>query len=388
MTLTPTTARAPTPASDVDLLRSRAMVAARAGRIDEALKLIEAALARPELPQTEVLADLAAVALGGGDLGGAIAASRRALATDPAHASASFTLAMALGATGAFEEALDRMAALTRDRDFQAQQPELFAIATTETARLRTLTASRTRAQEPAAASRTAEERRAAAPTASARAFVWGDTDPYERLPRLVSPRGTEGWYSDHPVFEELIRDRRPQRLVEVGSLRGASAIHIAQMLRKHGVDGELTAVDTFLGSREHFFDNFRFEMIDAGRFHFLDEFLGNVVQAGCADLVTPFPQSSTVAARIFREAGRKFDFVYLDASHEYKDVLSDLREWWPLVDQGGVLVGDDFEHPWFDVIRAAMEFADEIGCPLKTHRAFASSPIGGRENTKFLLYR
>lgn len=385
--------RAAKPAGHVDLLRSRAMGAAREGRVDEALQLIEVALARPELPQAEVLADLAAVALGSGDLGGAIAASRRALACDPAHASARFTLAMALGATGSIEEALELFRALGRDADFRSKLPELFALATTEAARLRAMVDGRAAPApapqpEPVATVSTAEARRAAAPTAPARAFIWGDGNPYDRLPRLVSPRGTEGWYSDHPVFEELIRDRRPRRLAEVGSLRGASAIHIAEMLRKHGVEGELTCVDTFLGSREHFFDNFRHEMLDAGRFHFLDEFLGNVLQAGCADLVTPFPQSSTVAARIFLEAGRKFDFVYLDASHEYKDVLNDLREWWPLVDEGGVLVGDDFEHPWFDVIRAAMEFADEIGRPLKTHRAFASSPIGGRENTKFLIYR
>lgn len=381
------------PAGHVDLLRSRAMGAAREGRVDEALQLIEAALARPELPQAEVLADLAAVALSGGDLGGAIAASRRALACDPAHTSASFTLAMALGATGSIEEALELFTSLGKDAAFRSELPELFALATTEAARLPGLLPGRAApapAPQPVAAAGvcTVEARRAAAPTAPAREFIWGNTNPYDRLPRLVSPRGTEGWYSDHPVFEELIRDRRPRRLAEVGSLRGASAIHIAEMLRKHGVAGELTCVDTFLGSREHFFDHFRFEMIDAGRFHFLDEFLGNVLQAGCADLVTPFPQSSTVAARIFLEAGRKFDFVYLDASHEYKDVLNDLREWWPLVDEGGVLVGDDFEHPWFDVIRAAMEFADEIGRPLKTRRAFASSPIGGRENTKFLIYR
>ena len=51
------------------------------------------------------------------------------------------------------------------------------------------------------------------------------------------------------------------------------------------------------------------------------------------------------------------------------------------------MLVGDDFEDPWYEIIRAVMEFAEEIHHPLQTSRAFASSPIGGRENTKFLFY-
>lgn len=220
--------------------------------------------------------------------------------------------------------------------------------------------------------------------------FVWGDCDPYTRFPAAPSPNGVSGWYSDHPVFEHLIRERRPKRLVEVGSLFGASAIHIAKLLDKHDIAAELTCVDTFLGSRESFFEfrDHRQAMLRAGRYHFFDEFLGNVARAGCTHIVNPFPQSSTNAARIFRELGVKFDFVYLDASHEYGDVLADLREWWPLVDEGGVLVGDDFEDPWYGIIRAGMEFADEIGRPIQLSKAFASSPAGGRENTKFMFAR
>lgn len=224
----------------------------------------------------------------------------------------------------------------------------------------------------------------------SLRQFVWGECDPYTRFPANPSPGGLSGWYSDHPIFEQLIRTRRPKRLVEIGSLFGASAVHIAQLLEKYDIQAELTCVDTFLGSREHFFEHraYRENLLSAGHYHFFDQFLGNVVRAGCTRTINPFVQTSTNAARIFRELGVKFDFVYLDASHEYGDVMSDLREWWPLVDEGGMLVGDDFEDPWYGIIRAGMEFADEIGRPIQLSKAFASSPAGGRENTKFMFAR
>ena len=222
------------------------------------------------------------------------------------------------------------------------------------------------------------------------KSFIWGQCDPFTQLPAQASANGVHGWYSDHPVFEHLIRTRRPKRLVEVGSLFGASAIHIAGLLDKADVDAELTCVDTFLGSRESFFEfrEHREKMLQVGRYHFFDEFLGNVAASGFKHLINPFPQTSTNAARILREQGAKFDFIYLDASHEYADVLCDLREWWPLLDDGGVLVGDDFEDPWYGIIRAGMEFADEIGQPIQLSKAFASSPAGGRENTKFMFTR
>jgi SAM-dependent methyltransferase len=220
------------------------------------------------------------------------------------------------------------------------------------------------------------------------RQFVWGDCDPYASFPCTPSHPPRKGWYSDHPLFEELVRQRRPRRVVEVGSLFGGSAIHIGQLLRQHDIDAEITCVDTFLGSRESFFEyrKARAKMLAAGHYHFFDEFLGNIQQAGLSQMVNPFVQTSTNAARILAEHGAKFDLIYLDASHEYGDVLSDLQLWYPLLDAGGILVGDDFEEPWFGVIRAAMEFADKIGRPLKLAKAFASSPTGGRENTKFMI--
>ncbi len=49
----------------------------------------------------------------------------------------------------------------------------------------------------------------------------------------------------------------------------------------------------------------------------------------------------TTVCAR--RYDGEKFDFVYVDARHDYKGVLVDLVDWWPLVTEGGIMAGHDF---------------------------------------------
>lgn len=55
-------------------------------------------------------------------------------------------------------------------------------------------------------------------------------------------------------------------------------------------------------------------------------------------------------------------DFVYIDASHEYKDVQADLKAWLPVVRKGGILAGHDYgdgRNP-NEVIKAVDEFAKE----------------------------
>jgi SAM-dependent methyltransferase len=220
------------------------------------------------------------------------------------------------------------------------------------------------------------------------REFVWGHHDPYRMFAGTPTPGKLVGWYSDHPVFGKLLRRLRPARIAEVGSMLGASAIHMARIAHELDLDTEITCVDTFLGSREGYFElrGLRDGLLAGGRYGMFEEFLANVRAAGLERTVTPFPMTSINAARICAEKGLQFDLVYIDASHEYVDVLSDLRQWWPLVAPGGVLFGDDFEEPWFDIIRAGMQFADEIGQKLQIDLGFASSPAGGRQNTKFVL--
>ena len=60
-------------------------------------------------------------------------------------------------------------------------------------------------------------------------------------------------------------------------------------------------------------------------------------------------------------------DFIYIDGSHEYEQVLRDLRNAWTLIRPGGVLGGHDYRaDTQADVVRAVDEFAAEIGIPVQ----------------------
>ena len=49
----------------------------------------------------------------------------------------------------------------------------------------------------------------------------------------------------------------------------------------------------------------------------------------------------STLAAGFF--PNEYFDFIYIDANHEYDEVVKDLDAWWPKVKSGGLFSGDDW---------------------------------------------
>ena len=49
-------------------------------------------------------------------------------------------------------------------------------------------------------------------------------------------------------------------------------------------------------------------------------------------------------------------DFVYIDGSHEYDDVIDDIRLYYPKVKEGGIVGGHDFDKQ--DVSNAVVNFA------------------------------
>ncbi|HEX3862567.1 MAG TPA: class I SAM-dependent methyltransferase [Stellaceae bacterium] len=176
------------------------------------------------------------------------------------------------------------------------------------------------------------------------------------------------GWGSQHPIFERLLRELRPRHILEIGTWKGASAIHMARLQQGLGLhDAEIVCVDTWLGALEFWADH-----NDASRYRSLNltngfpavyyTFLRNVVAEAVASVITPFPTTSAIAARFFKRHNLTFDLIYLDASHDYEDVVADVAAYWPLVAPGGALFGDDFTQGWPGVVRAVSEFSETLG--------------------------
>lgn len=140
------------------------------------------------------------------------------------------------------------------------------------------------------------------------------------------------------------------RKILEIGSWEGRSATWFLETYP----DASIVCVDTFRGSEEHAGLD-----VDAVKRRFLNntEIFGERV-------VLREGESSKV---LFGLQPESFDVVYVDGSHAEHDVLMDLVMAFGLLKEGGVMLVDDYAHPEFYGVTAAVH---------AFVRAFASSPV------------
>jgi len=124
--------------------------------------------------------------------------------------------------------------------------------------------------------------------------------------------------------YIELVRNNiKPNfRIAEVGVFEGGSARYIFPLLKE--VTGSFVAVDSWEAVSEH-----AFLSASASWEKYRD-----IRQGISWEVAEQFPNDS-------------FDFVFIDASHRYSNVVRDIRAWLPKVKVGGILAGHDYNRMW-----------------------------------------
>jgi len=169
--------------------------------------------------------------------------------------------------------------------------------------------------------------------------------DIYKNLNLL--PADLQGWNGNSKIFQELIDYTQPQLIIEVGSWKGQSSINMAQYIKTKNINTKIICVDTWLGALE-FWDELshtpeRNLMCKNGYPQIYYQFLSNVAHYGVENIISPFPNTSSIAAKFFKKRGIKAKLIYIDASHEYEDVLDDIESYFDILDKEGILFGDDY---------------------------------------------
>jgi hypothetical protein len=224
------------------------------------------------------------------------------------------------------------------------------------------------------------------APTLGENSPLWQTffrCDPYEGFDPNGYPDDCGGWNYDHPIFRTLISALRPRLIIEVGTWKGASAINMALLARELGLPTQLVCIDTWLGTRESYawkdtvpslHDDLH---LKNGWPQLYYQFLSNVCRRDLQDRILPLAQTSGAGLRLLRDHGMQADLIYIDGSHDFEDVQSDLRHAWDCLAEHGILFGDDYVS-WLGVTRAVDEFcADRNIVLIGTEGKFALAKSG-----------
>lgn len=180
----------------------------------------------------------------------------------------------------------------------------------------------------------------------------------------------TNNWFGNvaKNIWDQLIPQINPARILEVGSYEGASTCYLIDNLAgRHAL--ELHCIDTWEGGVEHTsgpgaVDMSAVEMRFQHNTRIASARAGNAVQMHCHK-----GYSDREMARLL--AGGKqsyFDFVYIDGSHQAPDVLCDALLGFRLLRPGGFMAFDDYL--WSEQLPGGV---DPIRCPKPAIDAFTN---------------
>lgn len=144
-----------------------------------------------------------------------------------------------------------------------------------------------------------------------------------------------DGWFNFSKPYRDAVRSAKDGAIfVELGCWKGKSAAFLGVEIVNSKKAITMHCVDHWGGSNEPA------HKTDPDLERVYDIFNANLGLIKGLDLHV-HRMASAPAAHKFADAS--IDFVWVDAGHEYEDVMADIEAWWPKLKGGGVMGGDDY---------------------------------------------
>lgn len=161
--------------------------------------------------------------------------------------------------------------------------------------------------------------------------------------------------------------------IVEIGSYKGRSTV--AMSYACIGTNRKIYCIDTWDGNDTDFSDR-----------NFFDLWQENVEKNGLFQYVVPLRGYSHQILSQWEEltGGKAIDFIFIDGSHQFLDVLKDYELSLPLVKEGGWIAFHDVvptwpgsERVWHNIAKHGLlnhEYSSTLACGQKSSTAFSST--------------
>ncbi len=148
-------------------------------------------------------------------------------------------------------------------------------------------------------------------------------------------------------LVEDYCKNHKDKiNILEIGSWAGGSAITWAEAIKKYSkYGGRVLCVDqwiSYLGPvNDKRWTHLTMEKA-LNKNKIYDLFLHNISVSKHDDIIFTFKGPSSQNLPLLKNG--QFDIVFIDGSHFYDDVCSDIEKSAPLIRNGGILCGDDLE--------------------------------------------
>lgn len=166
-----------------------------------------------------------------------------------------------------------------------------------------------------------------------------------------------EDWFTYPQLYADVVQYfPSNSHFVEVGTWKGRSAAYMAVEIINSGKSIRFDCVDTW---------EYVPDQVDLPAELYTDlynTFLSNIEPV--KHIINPVRSRSTDAAKLYNN--ESLDFIFIDAAHDYENVLKDMKAWYPKLKSGGVFAGHDYS--WSKEVKKAV------------HEFFGDRPIIEKE--------
>lgn len=153
--------------------------------------------------------------------------------------------------------------------------------------------------------------------------------------------QNVDGWFDFERIYSGAVKKfPTNSHFVEIGSFLGKSSSYMGVEIMNSHKNIKFDCIDHWVGSTEHNDGTDWGFDFDVDKLY--ETFLENIKPV--KSFINPIRKPSLEAVLDYDD--NSVDFIYIDASHDYDNVLADLRAWYPKLKSNGIIAGHDFPHP------------------------------------------
>lgn len=161
------------------------------------------------------------------------------------------------------------------------------------------------------------------------------------------------GWFTFPQLYSKMVEKfKSNSHFVEVGTWKGTSAAYMAVEIINSNKQIKFDCIDNWIGSEEHTNPNSdKYEIGFKNNPDFLFQtYLKNIEPV--KNIINSIRLPSYEASQKYED--NSLDFVFIDAAHDFDNVLLDVKSWYPKVKIGGVIAGHDYT--WHEPVKRAVD--------------------------------
>jgi glycosyltransferase involved in cell wall biosynthesis len=173
-----------------------------------------------------------------------------------------------------------------------------------------------------------------------------------------------DGWFDFENIYENVIKNKGDNlKILELGAWLGKSTSFMAEIIKESEKIVDFYVVDHWKGDPNIGDLHGRFPELQGDNVYpIFEKNVGDLI-----NYMKVITAESEDASKKFPD--KYFDFIFLDATKIYEDVLRDISIWYPKIKDDGVFGGHDY-FSWGGVKKAVDQFARDNQLIVKTNKS------------------